>query len=176
MRRIFIYIAAVALAVGLSGAVTPASAATRNPGNSFEWNYLINVRQVCIGIAKDGDAHIYDCTYKNDQAWYRRGEIDHSGYYQLVNAKGKCLSVAGRGRARGAQVIAGKCLGTKHHEQYWHLDFLSMETYACYVFNYKSTYVLEPDGVRVGSLIKQQPWRDHDEKQEWVFEINSDAP
>jgi hypothetical protein len=173
-------VGSLVLGLILAGGAAPALAVAGNPGNTFMYAPDANTtHQRCLGIKRNGDARLWPCTYKHDQAWYRGHQFRSTGFYQYKNANGQCLSVAGGSTGKGAQVIAGKCLsGSKHEDYYWHLDFLGHkhQTYECYVFNYKSGYVLEPGSDKRGSKIEQEPWKGHKHTygaQVWFFEINS---
>jgi hypothetical protein len=158
-------------------AMGPASAtATSNSGVTFMWYPTINSSdQLCLGRDyKNGVAGIYTCTYINDQAFYRGAELGTTGFYQYKNAYGKCMGIAGGSEDKGALANTNNCLGTAHTDQYWSLDFPDPNSYYCYIFNYKSSYVLEPNGHTGDSYVAQQPWGGNsDTLQAWVESINS---
>jgi hypothetical protein len=180
MRGTRKYTIAIALALAVAGGIAaplPAfGTATSNPGVTFEYYPTIDSTQLCLAINRHGDARLWTCSYKKDQAWIRGREIKKRGYYQFKNKDGQCLGVAGSSKKKGAQVVGTKCkTGVK--SQYWAVDFWDRHTYACFLFNYNSNYVLEPVDERIGKLVKQEPWvGDHAPKkfrQSWVQSINS---
>jgi hypothetical protein len=178
MRTSRLYVVAAALVISLSGGMamlTTAPAATAQSNTqSFMYAPDINTTQLCLGITSAKDGGLYPCTYTNDQAWRRGGEIGNSGYYQWINDYGQCLGVAGGSKSKGAQVVGWKCLGTGHPDQYWTIHYLNPETYLCEVFNYNSRYLMQPASNARGAAVRQQPWVGYSTlAQEWVFEINS---
>jgi hypothetical protein len=73
---------------------------------------------MCLGINSSRYAGLYNCTYKNDQAWTWGHAYGVSSYRQLINAKDQCLGVAGASTNPGARVVGWTCLPT-HRDQYW---------------------------------------------------------
>lgn len=73
---------------------------------------------MCLGIDSSRYAGLYNCIYKNDQAWTRGHAYGVSSYRQLINAKGRCPGVTGASRNPGACVVGWTCLPT-HRDQYW---------------------------------------------------------
>ena len=49
----------------------------------------INVNQRCLGVGDHVGA--YECTYVDDQNWHFGGQLDTSGFYQLVNDEASAL-------------------------------------------------------------------------------------
>lgn len=120
----------------------------------------------CLGIDSNNNAIIFTCSYTGHQEYHFGNEKGTSSYYQLINAAGQCLGVSGGSEDAGAQVIGFRCDG--NDSQYWNLDFISTTSYVCYVFNYNSSLVLQPNGNTNGALVKQQPWTESN-NQKWVF-------
>jgi hypothetical protein len=179
MRRSRLYVVAAALVISLSGGITmlaAAPAATANTGgNSFMYYPDINTtHQWCLGINSTHNGVLNPCTFINDQAWFRGGENGTSGFYQYKNGYGQCLGIAGGSTSNGARVVGTTCGGTTHPDQYWSIDYLNSQTYLCYVFNYKSGYLMQPASNTLHAAVEQKPWVGHSTSaQEWVFEINS---
>lgn len=190
MKRTRVSAIAAALALGLASVLAvavPAVATTtaRDRGirpavvSKFAIESMLNiaVEQRCIGIGPGrGNASAWTCTDVNDQNWHRGGQFKDSGYYQLVNDKNQCLGVVGGSTAKGARVVGGKCEGTSHHDQYWTIDYISSHTYECWIFNYKSGYVLEVKNASLanGTPVIQEPWVNHPAgKQLWSIQFDS---
>lgn len=175
--RVFVTLAATALVLtagvaGIASASTLTGSPRLAPSNVsyFSLAYSDSHLQKCLGIPRNGKAGIFTCTYAKDQKWHRGKEKGTSGFYQFINNKGKCLGVAGASESAGAQVIGSRCNGS--NSQYWDFDFFDPQSHVCYIFNYHSDKVLQPNGTSNGALVKQQPWGPTMD-QVWVFVSDS---
>jgi hypothetical protein len=143
------------MAVPADAATVAAPAASSTPSyyppttaTTTYWTY-VNYDQTngifCLGIDSSGNAGIWGCTSKNDQAWKYSGRtISADGYtfYQLENQDGKCLGVSGGGTTNGTQVVGYTCEPTSHPDQYW--AYLNEECGAQYF------PLVNADGVVIG--------------------------
>jgi hypothetical protein len=149
---------AIILAVaGGIAAATPASAA--NNWTLVNYPTLLDHPQKCLGIDASHKAGIWNCTWRNDQAWHLGSQINGSGYYQFINDHGKCLGVAGGSTAEGARVVDFRCEGPTHPDQYWTFYQTSPGDPIYWVFNYNSNYVLGVEGGRHDNGAPVVQWR-----------------
>jgi hypothetical protein len=186
--RTLIFVGAIAFSglIGIVAGPSSVAAVSRTqhpispdqPGNFALRNLPILSR--CLGIEQNSskDAGIWNCTYANDQSWHLGQEEGTSGYYQVINAYGQCLGVAGGSDVEGAQVVGWTCEPT-HPDQYWTFDLACETAGTFFVFNYHSGYVL---GVAGGEKYNGAPvvqWRWQEEcsnNQVWVYYFISNTP
>jgi hypothetical protein len=72
---------------------------------------------LCLGIAANGQAGVWPCTYRDDQNWHL-GKESGNGFYQLVNGYDKCLTDPNGSHTQGTRIIAEDC-DTPLDYQYW---------------------------------------------------------
>jgi hypothetical protein len=142
----------------------------------FEIESLDNIMtgERCLGN-HGGLAGAWACSPSAaDQNWHR-ANTNSSGYYQLENDDGQCLDIEGESLDVGAKVAIGTC-HTSHLTQFWQIDFISSQTYECWVFNYDSGYVLEIQNgsSKDGAQVVQGIWNTNAVSQKWV--IQNDSP
>lgn len=87
-----------------------------------------------------------------------------------MNDEGQCLGIAGGSIDQGADVNSNRCIGTSAQDQYWTLEYTGPNTYECWVFNYKSGYVLDirNGSTANGAQVQQWHWIQKDINQDWI--------
>lgn len=140
MRTKRIAQSAAALVLALAGALVGTSHASAATG--FSLSSIAGLQrdvQMCIGESSPY-AVLKTCNYTaKDQIWNRTYEYGTTGYYQLENGNGHCLSVYGGGDSLNERIGAGTCNGS-HPDQYWALDDLGGGSYN--IVNWHSGYLV----------------------------------
>ena len=94
------------------------------PGMQADPFTVVNYHShLCLGIQGGGNDQIavqWGCKSHADQIWHWGSQnSSYPGWYQLVNANGSCLGVAGGSLGEGAHIVGWTCLGSSHLDQYW---------------------------------------------------------
>ena len=166
MRLKALATAATAILIGLSAIAAPAARAQVRPAVNWPWlgtQALWNVHsQRCLGIAADGNAGIWNCTYTGDQEW-TVGSALGPGYHLMVNNKNQCLYATG---GQGSQVKAGLCNLTTSMGWMYYTD-----SYGRAVFKNESTsQILAVYGALTANGSKVVTWADtNGADQAWLL-------
>lgn len=121
LRRVWVLPVAAVLALG--GALAVAAQASAEPIGSSASPVVNYVSSLCLGISggdDDAPAVQYTCNGHPDQQWYEGAAYPSDPqFYQIVNADGECLGVAGGNTAPLARVVGWSCQGPSALNQYW---------------------------------------------------------
>lgn len=141
MKKRTITLSAAALMLGSVGALLGNSHASAISGQTIQSIGALNSGGVhrCIGVEAPYAYSIECNTNDSTQIWFTGAEEGSTGFYQLKNNAGQCLSVYGGGTSQDERIGAGTC-NTSHPDQFWTFDDVTTNNYD--LVNYHSSYLV----------------------------------